>query len=102
MYFCITGPLSIAYSCFTKAYKSVGRICGEHCKVHIHVGTSCTPQKEVGSFANFCTVGTQLSEFRLSEFLIIQTLGRCHVLAVAGKRRSGHWSSATGESKAAV
>ena len=47
-----------------------------------------------------CTVGSQLSESRLSKFLIIQMLGRCHAIGVAAeKRRFGHWSSATGEGK---
>ena len=48
------------------------------------------------------TVGTQLSEHRLSEFSLIRMRGRHYFLAAAGKRRSGHWNFATGERKAAV
>ena len=48
------------------------------------------------------TVGTRLSESRLSKFSIIRTLGRRHVFGSSGKKTFCHWSSATGESKAAV
>ena len=58
-------------------------------------------------FAVCSTVGTrlsehQLSEYRLSDFSIIRMRGRNHFFSSSRKRRSGHWNSATGESKAAV
>ena len=55
--------------------------------MRVNCGTNCVHHR----------VGTRLSESRLSERVDIAMF-----LAAAGKRRSGHWSSAAGESKPAI
>ena len=63
-----------------------------HCK-----GKSGKKTRSEGALEQIATVGSQLSERS-----IIRTLGHRHVFGSRRKKCSRHWSSATGESKAAV
>ena len=47
-------------------------------------------------------MGSRLSEPQLSAHLIYERLDKALFLAAVEKQCSSHWSSATGESKAAV